>query len=152
MGHRDVFHPPVLWGGGREVSHIGSLGIPTERKILKNLCLGKYDLYFRFPSIIKEDIEEEWRIIMVEKLERLLQAIKAMIQSFKGVTGDNEALIKTLREEKKALIVDKNLQQKLAVADKDALIESTAALEELEKEKLAALALIEEIEAELKKA
>ncbi|SVE27236.1 uncharacterized protein METZ01_LOCUS480090, partial [marine metagenome] len=34
---------------------------------------------------------------MVEKLERLLQAIKAMIQSFKGVTGDNEALIKTLR-------------------------------------------------------
>ena len=89
---------------------------------------------------------------MVEKLERLLQAIKAMIQSFKGVTGDNEALIKTLRDEKKALIVDKNLQQKLAVADKDALIESTTALEELEKEKLAALALIEEIEAELKKA
>ena len=89
---------------------------------------------------------------MVEKLERLLQAIKAMKQSFKGVTGDNEALIKTLRDEKKALIVDKNLQQKLAVADKDALIESTAAVEALEKEKLAALALIEEIEAELKKA
>ena len=89
---------------------------------------------------------------MIEKLTELLAQIKAMIQSFKGVTGDNEALIKTLQDEKKALIVDMNLRQKLAVADKDALIESTTALEELEKEKLAALALIEEIEAELKKA
>ena len=82
---------------------------------------------------------------MVEKLERLLQAIKAMIKDFKGATGENDALIKALKDEKKALIADTNLWQK-AVSDK------TAALEELEEEKLAALALIEEIEAELKKA
>ena len=82
---------------------------------------------------------------MVEKLERLLQAIKAIIKAFKGATGENDALIKALKDEKKALIADTNLWQK-AVSDK------TAALEELEEEKLAALALIEEIEAELKKA
>ena len=82
---------------------------------------------------------------MVEKLERLLKAVKAMIKAFKGATGDNEALIKVLKDEKKALVADSNKWQK-TVAEK------TAALEDLEKERLAALALIEEIEAELKKA
>ena len=137
--------PPFYKEGVGKLAMKGSLDTSTERKILKNLCLGKYDSYLRFFSIINMDIDGERRVMMVEKLERLLKAVKAMIKAFKGATGDNEALIKVLKDEKKALVADSNKWQK-TVAEK------TAALEDLEKERLAALALIEEIEAELKKA